>query len=139
MHKFCFEPMQQACTILQCNLTPFPFLQSLLQEAAAFFQTSKADGSCKVAFCKLLAVVPKFLSITQASHRAVSSFYSCFQLVNIYFDSLPQALQFMSCPQLPRVHSCSEPSLPLSYFLPVPLQTLCSSPCPAAGLLPPEH
>ena len=44
VHKFCFEPMQQSCILLHCQLTPFPFLQMLLQQAATFFKTRKLIG-----------------------------------------------------------------------------------------------
>ena len=49
-YKFCFEPhaaelhMQQSCILLHCQLTPFPFLQMLLQQAATFFKTRKLIG-----------------------------------------------------------------------------------------------
>ena len=36
--------MQQSCILLHCQLTPFPFLQMLLQQAATFFKTRKLIG-----------------------------------------------------------------------------------------------
>ena len=78
VHKFCFDPMQQSCILLHCQLTPFPFLQMLLQQAATFFKTRKLIGLGSLlqapwCFTKKKSAFPKLHTELSPASTAVSS------------------------------------------------------------------